>query len=49
DPNLNIKIIGYRAHGVRSEASHITEAGPDVLDAVASVLTEHGFEHLTVV
>ncbi len=49
DPNLNIKIIGYRAHGVRSEASHIPEAGPDVLAAVASVLADHGFEHLTVV
>ncbi len=49
DPDLTIKIIGYRAHGVRPEASHIPDADPAVLDAVASVLTEYGFVDLTVV
>ena len=49
DPDMNIKIIGYRPHGVRLEASHIPEADPSILVDIGKVFTDHGFKHLTVV
>jgi YjjW family glycine radical enzyme activase len=49
DPTVKLKIIGYRAHGVRAEASHIADAERTVLDDVASIVTRHGFERVTVV
>jgi len=49
DPDMRIKIIGYRAHGVRVEASHIRDADPVELDEIAGVFADHGFRDLTVV
>jgi YjjW family glycine radical enzyme activase len=49
DPTMQIKIIGYRAHGVRLEASHIVDADPKTLADISSVFADHGFERLTVV
>jgi pyruvate formate lyase activating enzyme len=49
NPGMRIKIIGYRAHGVRLEASHIPDADPSGLADVSDVFADHGFEHLTVV
>ncbi len=49
DPDMTITIIGYRAHGVRTEASHIPDADPSMLAAVSGVFAEHGFANLTVV
>ncbi len=49
DPSMRIKLIGYRSHGVRSEALHIPQATSDLLEKLALVLTDHGFAHLTVV
>jgi pyruvate formate lyase activating enzyme len=49
DPEMRVKIIGYRAHGVRLDAFHIPDTDPSVLADIATVFTDHGFEHLTVV
>jgi pyruvate formate lyase activating enzyme len=49
DPDMKIKIIGYRAHGVRLDAFHIPDADPSVLADIATVFTDHGFKNLTVV
>ena len=49
DPDMRIKIIGYRAHGVRVEATHIADADPSMLAEVSTVFTDHGFKNLTVV
>ena len=49
DPDMNIKIIGYRPHGVRLEASHIPDADPSVLADIATVFADHGFRDLTVI
>lgn len=49
DPSMRIKLIGYRNHGVRSEALHIAQATDDLLEELALVLADHGFAHLTVV
>ena len=49
DPEMTIKIIGYRAHGVRLEASHIPDAEPSVLADIATVFADHGFKDLTVI
>ncbi len=49
DPTMKIKIIGYRSHGVRVEASHIPDARPEDLTEIASVFTSRGFQRLTVV
>jgi YjjW family glycine radical enzyme activase len=49
DPDVTIKIIGYRSHGVRVEASHIPDAERGALDGVASVLAANGLTRLSVV
>jgi len=49
DPDMRIKIIGYRAHGVRVEATHIPDADPSMLAEILSVFTDQGFKNLTVV
>lgn len=49
DPDMRIKLIGYRPHGVRPESDHIPEATPETLDPLATILTESGFENLVVV
>jgi YjjW family glycine radical enzyme activase len=49
DPDMRVKIIGYRAHGVRSEAAHIPDADPADLAAISDVFTDYGFSDLTVV
>ena len=49
DPDMKIKIIGYRPHGVRLEASHIPEADVSAMADIGKVFTEHGFENLMVV
>lgn len=49
DPEMRIKIIGYRAHGVRLEASHIPDADPSGLADISNIFADRGFEHLTVV
>ncbi len=47
--DARVKVIGYRAHGVRSEADHIPEPTRDDLDRIAGILAEHGAGHLVVV
>jgi YjjW family glycine radical enzyme activase len=49
DQDMTIKIIGYRPHGVRLEASHIPGIDPSMLSDISDVFTEHGFRHLSVV
>lgn len=49
DPEMRIKLIGYRPHGVRSEADHIPPATPELLDPLADILTEAGLTKLTVI
>ncbi|MEE8456475.1 MAG: YjjW family glycine radical enzyme activase [Acidimicrobiia bacterium] len=49
DPAMRIKVIGYRAHGVRSEAEHIDEAKGQILDDLAAILSRDGFGLVTVV
>jgi pyruvate formate lyase activating enzyme len=49
DPSMRIKVIGYRAHGVRREADHIAEAKVQMLDDLAAVLSRDGFGLVTVV
>jgi YjjW family glycine radical enzyme activase len=49
DPAMRIKVIGYRAHGVRSEADHIAEAKDQMLDDLAAILSRDGFGLVTVV
>ncbi|MCL1595543.1 MAG: radical SAM protein, partial [Actinomycetia bacterium] len=44
-----VKIIGYRSHGVRTEAAHIPDATRASLDGIAAVLAKHGLGRLTVV
>jgi hypothetical protein len=46
---MKIKIIGYWAHGLRLEASHIPDADPNVLDDISMVFADQGFTHLSVV
>ncbi len=48
DPSMRIKLIGYRSHGVRPEALHIKQATSELLDKLALVLTNHGFDDVTV-
>jgi len=49
DPDMHIRIIGYRAHGVRIEAAHIPDADPSALADISSIFADHGFKNLTVV
>ncbi len=49
DPAMRIKVIGYRAHGVRPEADHIAEAKSQTLDDLAAILSRDGFGLVTVV
>lgn len=49
DPDLRIKLIGYRPHGVRPEALHIPAATSDQLALLNDVLAESGLVHTTVV
>jgi YjjW family glycine radical enzyme activase len=49
DPDVRVKIIGYRAHGVRLDAAHIPDADPSCLAVIAEIFSDHGFANLTVV
>ncbi len=49
DPDMHIKLIGYRPHGVRPEAEHLSAATSDTLDPLAAILKDAGFSNLTVV
>jgi YjjW family glycine radical enzyme activase len=49
DSDMRVKVIGYRAHGVRLEASHIPDADPSMLADIQTVFADHGFTRLTVV
>ncbi|GMQ93786.1 MAG: YjjW family glycine radical enzyme activase [Acidimicrobiia bacterium] len=49
DPEMRIRLIGYRPHGVRPESDHIPEATSETLDPLAAILKDKGFSNLTVV
>jgi pyruvate formate lyase activating enzyme len=38
DPTMRVKLIGFRAHGVRPHDPPLTEPAPDELDAAAALL-----------
>ncbi|MCL1587033.1 MAG: YjjW family glycine radical enzyme activase [Actinomycetia bacterium] len=49
DPDMGVKIIGYRAHGVRDEASHVPDATPEALAAFTDAFRRRRFTRITVV
>jgi len=49
DPEMTIRIIGYRSHGVRLEAEHVPDASQETLETVSAVFRRSGFTHVTVV
>lgn len=48
DPSMRIKLIGYRAHGVRPEALHIPEATGELLEHLETILRKNGFDQIAV-
>lgn len=49
DPDVRVKVIGFRRHGTRPAAQSLTEATPEGLGAAADVLRRRGVRHLVVV
>ncbi len=49
DPSMQIKLIGYRNHGVRPEGMHIPQATSELLDELALVLHNYDLADVTVV
>jgi len=49
DPEMRVKVIGFRRHGVRASARHWPEPDQRKLDQYGTQLTELGVRHLEVV
>ncbi|MEN8042163.1 MAG: radical SAM protein, partial [Actinomycetota bacterium] len=49
DPDMSVKLIGYRPHGVRPEAENLQAATHELLDDLAQTIREAGLDNLTVV
>ncbi len=49
DPDMRIKLIGYRPHGVRPEAADLRAATPEDLEPLRDILEQKGFTRLTTV
>lgn len=49
DPDMRIKLIGYRPHGVRPQASDVPRAVAETLDPLAAILRDTGLANLVVV
>lgn len=49
DPDMRIKLIGFRPHGVRPEAKGISAASPDEMENLARVVTDSGLARVSVV
>lgn len=49
DPAMRLKIIGFRSHGVRVEASHVPEPTAQQMEEIESIFEDAGFNEITVV
>ena len=49
DPGMRVKVIGFRAHGVRATARHWPEPSGDERDLYRELLTSAGVRHLELV
>jgi pyruvate formate lyase activating enzyme len=49
DPQMRIKVIGFRSHGVRPEMSHLVDADPETVAALGDVALAAGFREVAVV
>ena len=49
DPDMAVKVIGFRAHGIRPEMSWLTDADPDRMADLADLATSAGFRDVIVV
>lgn len=49
DPEMRIKLIGFRPHGVRPETVKTPAASPQMMEDLARILAESGLEHVSVV
>jgi pyruvate-formate lyase-activating enzyme len=49
DPKMRIKLIGYRAHGARPEADHLTEPTAETMEKLGRVVASAGLRQPVVV
>ncbi|MFQ5522566.1 MAG: YjjW family glycine radical enzyme activase [Acidimicrobiia bacterium] len=49
DPNMRIKVIGFRSHGVRPQWAHLSDADPSILAALGEIVREAGFREVALV
>jgi pyruvate formate lyase activating enzyme len=49
DPKMRIKLIGYRAHGARPEADHLTEPTAETMENLGRVVERAGLRQPVVV
>jgi pyruvate formate lyase activating enzyme len=49
DPQMRIKVIGFRSHGVRPEMSHLVDADPTSVAALGDIVLTAGFREVAVV
>jgi pyruvate-formate lyase-activating enzyme len=49
DPDMRIKVIGFRRHGVRAEAKEWAEADAERFERYRTQMTDLGVAHLEVV
>jgi YjjW family glycine radical enzyme activase len=49
DPEMRIKVIGFRSHGVRPEMSYLVDADPATIAALGDIALAAGFREVAVV
>jgi pyruvate formate lyase activating enzyme len=49
NPDMNVKLIGFRPHGVRPEAARVPAASPQHMEDLALIVTETGIGNVSIV